>query len=547
MLEATSAHVAERAASEQQGVLKLYWSWAVPLLIAVGLAVVPAPQGLGQHAWWFFSVFAGVVAALVMEPLPPAAIGFIAITLTAALSRWTLFSPDELARPGFNIASESVKWAFSGFAGSTVWLVGGAFMLAIAYKETGLGRRIALLLVRALGRNSLMLGYAATFSDAVLALVTPSNTARSAGTMFPIMINLPPLYDSHPNDPSANKIGGYILWTTFAASCVTSSLFITGCAPNFLAADFIRKLAHVEISWTRWFFSAAPFAIPLLIALPLLGFVLYPPTVKQSPKIPQWAGEQLAEMGPLSRNEWLLASLVIVAVLLWILAADYFDAAIVAFIVISTMLILRVVTWDDLARNHSAWTTIALLATLVAMADGLGRTGFIKWFADMIASHMTGLPPTAVIVALVLIYFFSHYAFSSLTAHTTAMMPIMLGVGLGISSLPHERLALGLALTDGSLAFDNAISLQAAEIKGIKSGVAGHAQILVVPDLEAGNMLAKNLTFLANADAAGIVLGARVPIVLTSRADSVRARMASCAVAVLEANARRTNACLAAA
>src|SRR6201987_4298671 len=94
-------------------------------------------------------------------------------------------------------------------------------------------------------------------------------------------------------------------------------------------------------------------------------------------------------------------------------------------------------------------------------------------------------------------------------------------------------------ILDGPLAFDNAIDPEAAEIKGIKSPVAGRAQILVVPDLEAGNMLAKNLTFLAKADAAGIVLGARVPIVLTSRADSVRARMASCAVAVLYADARR--------
>jgi phosphate acetyltransferase len=94
---------------------------------------------------------------------------------------------------------------------------------------------------------------------------------------------------------------------------------------------------------------------------------------------------------------------------------------------------------------------------------------------------------------------------------------------------------------DGPLAFDNAISPEAARIKGIKSPVAGLAQILVVPDLEAGNMLAKNLTFLSNADAAGIVLGARVPIILTSRADNVRTRMASCAVAVLLAHSRRAN------
>jgi phosphate acetyltransferase len=102
-----------------------------------------------------------------------------------------------------------------------------------------------------------------------------------------------------------------------------------------------------------------------------------------------------------------------------------------------------------------------------------------------------------------------------------------------------ERGQITGAVLDGPLAFDNAIDPEAARIKGIASPVAGRAQILVVPDLEAGNMLAKNLSFLAKADAAGIVLGARVPIILTSRADSVRARMASCAVAVLYAHARR--------
>jgi phosphate acetyltransferase len=101
-------------------------------------------------------------------------------------------------------------------------------------------------------------------------------------------------------------------------------------------------------------------------------------------------------------------------------------------------------------------------------------------------------------------------------------------------------------LLDGPLAFDNAIDREAARIKGIKSEVAGRAQILVVPDLESGNMLAKNLAYFAKADGAGIVLGARVPIVLTSRADSLRARMASCAVATLYADARRRAAAVAA-
>ena len=102
-----------------------------------------------------------------------------------------------------------------------------------------------------------------------------------------------------------------------------------------------------------------------------------------------------------------------------------------------------------------------------------------------------------------------------------------------------ERGQITGGVLDGPLAFDNAISKEAAETKGIRSEVAGDPDILLVPDLEAGNILAKQLTFLARADSAGLVLGARVPIILTSRADSVRARIASCAVAMLSAHARR--------
>ena len=102
-----------------------------------------------------------------------------------------------------------------------------------------------------------------------------------------------------------------------------------------------------------------------------------------------------------------------------------------------------------------------------------------------------------------------------------------------------ERGQIKGAVLDGPLAFDNAISKQAAETKGIRSAVAGDPDILLAPDLEAGNILAKQLSFLANADSAGLVLGARVPIILTSRADGVRSRIASCAVAVLAVHARR--------
>ena len=122
----------------------------------------------------------------------------------------------------------------------------------------------------------------------------------------------------------------------------------------------------------------------------------------------------------------------------------------------------------------------------------------------------------------------------------TAMIPSTIEAAALCKMADRGQITGGLV--DGPLAFDNAIDMEAARIKGIKSEVAGRAQILVVPDLESGNMLAKNLSYFAKADSAGIVLGARVPVVLTSRADSARARMASCAVAGLYAHARRQNA-----
>lgn len=425
------------------------WRWAVPVAIGVILALLPPPTGLAPHAWHFFALFTAVVASLVLEPVPPAATGVIAITLGAVLAPWTLFSAEDQAKPGFKIASETVKWAFSGFSGNTVWLVGGAFIFAIGYAKTGLGRRIALTLVRLLGKNSLALGYAAAFSDALLAPFTPSNTARSAGTVFPIMVQLPPIYDSKPFDPSARKIGGYVLWTAFAASCITSSLFMTGCAPNFLAVDFIKKIAKIEITYGGWFRAAATFCIPLLLSLPVIAYFVYPPTIKKSPEIPAWAGQQLKDMGPMKLSEWLLSLYVLTAIVLWIFAGDYLDGAIVAFMVVSMMLITRVIAWGDIARDHSAWTTIVLLATLVAMADGLAKTGFVKWFAQFVASHISGFDPTVALALLVSIYFFSHYFFSSLTAHTSAMMPIVLGVGLSLPGLSPEKLSMGIAMTTG--------------------------------------------------------------------------------------------------
>jgi L-tartrate/succinate antiporter len=425
------------------------WRIVLPFAISGALALMPAPQGLAQHAWYFFSFFAGVVAALVVEPIAVTAIGVIAISATAALSKWILFSPGQLANPKFKVANESVKWAFSGFSNSTCWLVAGAFMFALAYKETGLGRRIALYMVKLLGKSSLLVGYAVTFTELILAPFTPSNTARGAGTVFPVVVNIPGLFGSKPHDPSSKLIGNYVMWTAFAANTLTSSLFITGCAPNFLASGMIKQIIGINISYGQWFMSAAPVMLGLILTLPLISYFVNRPQLTDTSMVPAWASAELKKMGAITRNEVILTVLVSIAILLWIFADEWFEGAIVAFMVISMLLILRVLTWEQMAKNHAAWTTLVLLATLVAMASALDSTGFIKWFAAMVGSHITGMSPLPTVMAVVAIYYLAHYFFSSLTAHTTAMLPIMLGIIKTLPGIPVDRAALALAITTG--------------------------------------------------------------------------------------------------
>src|SRR5947209_20412600 len=103
-----------------------YWRAILPLAIVAAIALSPAPAGLVPHAWYYFAIFAGVIAALVVEPLPSPAIGVIGVTAVTVLAPWVLFDPAEAAKPNFKMADESLRWALSGFSSSTVWQIGRA-------------------------------------------------------------------------------------------------------------------------------------------------------------------------------------------------------------------------------------------------------------------------------------------------------------------------------------------------------------------------------------------------------------------------------------
>jgi len=187
----------------------------------------------------------------------------------------------------------------------------------------------------------------------------------------------------------------------------------------------------------------------LLLAVPLLTYIFYPPQVKSGDEVPAWAAKELKSMGGLSSKEIELAALVFVALALWIFAGDVINATTVAIAVIAMMVIGRVVTWDDILANKPAWNTLVWFATLVALADGLARVGFVKWFAETVGAQMVGVSPMVAMLGLVAVFFFTHYLFASITAHVTAMLPVVLAVGLGIPGMDMRTFAMLLALTLG--------------------------------------------------------------------------------------------------
>lgn len=426
--------------------MKTPWRAAIPLFVGLVIAIVPAPSGLAPYAWHYFALFAATIVALITEPIPAAAIGLISVTFAGALG--LPFGPIQLQDPAFRFPSEALKWALAGFINPTVWLIFGAFVFAMGYQQTGLGRRIALVLVKRLGARTLGLGYAIALSDLALAPFTPSNTARSAGIIFPVIASIPPLYGSARGE-SARRIGSYLTWVAFAATCITSSMFITALAPNVLALELVRKGTGVDISWTAWFLGFLPVGALLLAVLPWLVYRIYPPEIRTSAEVPQWAARELAELGRITRRELIMAALVLIALALWIAGARAIDPTMVALVGISLMLVTGIVSWGDVVGNTPAWNVLVWFATLVVLADGLNKVGVVDWFGRGASAMLAGRSPLVVTSTLVALFFILHYVVAGLAAHTTALLPVMLAAGASIPGVPVRGFAMLMVFSLG--------------------------------------------------------------------------------------------------
>jgi len=405
----------------------------IPLAIGTAIALTPVPAGLSVDAWRYFALFTTVIVALITEPISPAIIGMAGVIAGAMFG---------LVR---ETPAQSAQWALSGFGNATVWLIFAGYMFTLGYTQTGLGKRIALHLVRLLGHRTLGLGYAVALADLALAPFTASATARSAGTVFPVVRQIPELYDSRPHDGTARRLGAYLLYSALATSFVTSSMFVTALAPNTLALTVMRQTAGVTVTWLDWFVGFAPVGLVLILVVPFLLYKIYPPEIRRAPEAPRWAAGELQKMGAMTRKEVTLLLLVCGALALWIGAIEYVEPAISAMLVVLLMVGFKVVSWDDVIGHAQAWNVLVWFATMVTLASGLGETKFLEWLAQSMAPTLEGFSLYLAIVSLVGVYFFLHYFFASITAHAASMLPVFIGIAVMIPGLSAKTWALLLA------------------------------------------------------------------------------------------------------
>lgn len=184
-----------------------------------------------------------------------------------------------------------------------------------------------------------------------------------------------------------------------------------------------------------WFLAFLPLGVLLILTMPLLAYWFYPPEVKINDEVPKWAIAELEKLGRLTRNEILLLVFVVCALLMWIFATSWIEPAMAALLVVVLMLWTGVLTWNDITSNKPAWNTFAWFATLVALADGLARVGFITWLGKEGGMLLQGYDPQVSAVVLLIAFFLLHYLFASTTAHTTALLPAMLTIAASIPGI----------------------------------------------------------------------------------------------------------------
>ncbi|KAL0460970.1 UNVERIFIED_CONTAM: Dicarboxylate transporter 1, chloroplastic [Sesamum latifolium] len=346
-----------------------------PLLASIATGVilwfVPAPNGVSRIAWQLLSIFLATIVGIITQPLPLGAVALMGLG-ACVLTKTLTFAA-----------------AFSAFGDPIPWLIALAFFFARGFIKTGLGNRIAYQFVSLFGSSSLGLGYSLVFSEALLAPAIPSVSARAGGIFLPLVKSLCVACGSNAGDGTENKLGSWLMLTCFQTSVISSSMFLTAMAANPLAANLTASTINMPIGWMDWAKAAIVPGLVSLIVVPLLLYIIYPPTVKSSPDAPKLAKEKLEKMGPMSKNEIIMAGTLLLTVGLWIFGSVLnVDAVTAAILGLSVLLVTGVVTWKECLAEAVAWDTLTWFAALIAMAGYLNKYGLISWFSQTVVKNL---------------------------------------------------------------------------------------------------------------------------------------------------------------
>jgi DASS family divalent anion:Na+ symporter len=319
-------------------------------------------------------------------------------------------------------------------------MVLAAFFISRGMVNTGLGRRVAFLFIRTLGRRSLGLGYALVCTDMLLAMVIPSNAARAGGVLFPITRSLAEAYDSKPGETAA-RLGAFLICLVYQCEVIICAMFLTGQASNVLIAKFAQEVTGVTLSYSQWALAAIVPGIVSLLVVPQLIYRVFPPEIKHTPAAADFAREELKRMGAMSGGEKLMLLTFLLVASLWMTSALHgIHYAVVALLGICILLLSGVLKWDEMLGEKGAWDVFIWYGGLVRMAEALGEAGITRQFAEAAASFTSAWSWPPAMAALLFIYFYAHYGFASITAHVSAMYTPFLVVILAAGAPPYLAL-----------------------------------------------------------------------------------------------------------
>lgn len=389
----------------------------VALAYLIVVYAIPKPLAVKPEGWRLTGIFAAAVVGSIVQPIPGAALVLMAITLSAIFGGLTIQS------------------ALGGFAEPTVWLVMVAFFIARALINSGLARRIALFFVRLTGSSSLGIAYALTLSDMVLATIIPSNGARSGGVILPIVRSIAELYGSTPG-PTAALLGSFLMTAVYQGICITTAMFLTGQASNSLAAQMGGQELHYTVTWSSWFLAGIVPGLCAIAVVPWVVLKLNPPQILRTPEATAFASRELTAMGPPRAAERIMMLVFVGVCAMWMTTSRHgIDVTVTALCGVVALLITGVLKWEDIKGERAAWDLFIWYGGLVRLGKALNETGVTSEFAKGVGARFSGFGWVALFAIALLIYFYTHYAYASITAHILSMFPPFLAV-LSASGAP---------------------------------------------------------------------------------------------------------------